>query len=92
MLVADHRLVGLAVAFQEVDQVVDDAVLQAHDDVQVAETDVGIYDHDLVTAHGQAGAYVGGGGGLTDPALAGGYNYGLTLHKVSLYCILRTAP
>ena len=92
VLVLDHSLAKLALAFNDVDQVVYDPVFQAHDHVQVAEADVGVHDDHLVAAHGQGGADVGGRGGLADASLARGQNDGPTLHKVPLWCISRTGP
>jgi hypothetical protein len=69
-LILDHRLTEFAAPLDDVDQVVDDAVLQSHDDVEVAQADVGVDAHDAQARGGQGYADVGGGGGLAHAALA----------------------
>ena len=59
-----------ALAFDRVDDVIDDAVLEAHHDVEVAQADVGVDQHDRVAELRERGAEVGGGGRLADPSLA----------------------
>ena len=61
-----------ATALDGVDQVVDDAALQAHDNVEIAQADVGIHDHDALTGHGQSNTQVCSGCGLAHAAFAGG--------------------
>ena len=70
-LVADQRLRQLGVALDDVDEVVDDPALGAHDEVEVAQADVEIDHHDLFAALRQRGAERGGRGRLADAALAG---------------------
>src|SRR5690606_21769281 len=41
-LVTDYRLAELATPFEDVDEVIDDPALQTHDDVEVAQADVGV--------------------------------------------------
>ena len=69
-LVADQRLRQLGVALGDVDEVVHHPALGAHDEIEVAQADVEIDDHDLLAALRQRGAERGGGGGLADAALA----------------------
>ena len=51
MLVPDHGLVELAITLDYVDQVVNYAVLQPHDHVQVAQPNVGVDHNHFVPAH-----------------------------------------
>ena len=69
-LVADQRLRQLCDALHHVDEVEHDAAFGAHDEVEVAQADVEIDDHDLVAALRQRSPHRGGRGGLADPALA----------------------
>src|SRR5262249_19607926 len=72
LLVADERLVEVRFLLDDVDEVVDDAALATHDEVEVAQADVEVDDRGLVPREGEAGGEAGAGGGLADPALAGG--------------------
>ena len=69
-LVADQRLGQLGVALDDVDQVVDDAALGAHHQVEVAQADVEIDDHDVLARLRQRRAERGRRGRLADAALA----------------------
>jgi hypothetical protein len=53
------RLGQLAAAFDHVDDVVDNAVFKAHQDVEVAQANVGVNHGHAVAQAGQAGANVG---------------------------------
>src|SRR6185312_238583 len=44
-LVPDHRLAQFAGALDDIDEVIDDAILQTEDDIEVAQTDIGIDQH-----------------------------------------------
>ena len=70
-LVADQGLRQLGIALGDVDEVVDDPTLGAHDKVEVAQAHVEIDDHDPLTPLRQRGAERGGGGRFADAALAG---------------------
>ena len=69
-LVADQRLGELGVALHDVDEVVDDAALGPHDEVEVAQADVEIDHHDVLPALRERRAERGRRRGLADPALA----------------------
>ena len=58
-LVADECLLEAALSFNDVDQVVDDSVFEAKDDVEVAEADIGIHDRYSRPLHGQCHTQVG---------------------------------
>ncbi len=76
-LVADQRLGQLGIALDDVDEVVDDPALGAHDEVEVAQADVEIDDADVLTGLGEGGPQGRGRGGLAHPALAGRHHYDL---------------
>ncbi len=69
-LVLDECLVELGVALHHVDEVVDDAPLGAHHEVEVPEADVEVDHADALAGKGQGGADRGGGRRLADSALA----------------------
>ena len=71
-LVADQRLVQLGLAADHVDEVVDDAALAAHDQVEVAQADVEVDRDGLVPLQREPGRDVRAGGGLADPAFTRG--------------------
>ena len=58
-LVADERLLQAALSFDHVDQVVDDSIFEAQDDIEIAEADIGIHDRDGRPLHGQGYTQVG---------------------------------
>ena len=70
-LVFDEGLLEAADPLGHVHQVVDDAVFQAHDHIQVPQADIGIDEHYGFAPHGQAGADVRGGRGFAHAALTG---------------------
>jgi hypothetical protein len=74
VLVLDQRLGERRFAVEDIDQVIDDAALAAHDQVEVAQADVEIDDGSLVTPQGEARGEAGAGGGLADATLAGRYD------------------
>ena len=82
-LVADQRLRQLGIALDDVDQIVDDAALGAHHQIEIAKTDVEIDDDDFFIALCQRCTESGRRGGLADPALAGCHDYHLA-HVVLL--------
>ena len=69
-LVPDQRLAQLGLAVDDVDEVVNDAALAAHDQVEVAQTDVEVDRDRLVSLLREAGGDVGAGCGLADSAFA----------------------
>ena len=76
-LVADQRLRQLGVALHDVDEVVDDAPLGAHDEVEVAQPDVEIDDDDVLARLRQRCAERRRGGRLADAALARSHDQNL---------------
>ena len=90
-LVADQRLRELGVALDDVDEVVDDPPLGAHDEVEIAQADVEIDDHDVLAGLRQRGAERGGRGGLADAALAGCHDQNLG-HCRPLFRFVSRAP
>jgi hypothetical protein len=72
LLVLDEGLRQLDLFVDDVDEVVHDAALDAHDQVEVAQADVEVDDAGLQPAHREARGEARAGGGLADPALAGG--------------------
>jgi hypothetical protein len=70
VLVLDQRLSECRFAVEDIDQVIDDAALTAHDQIEVAQADIKIDDGSLVAAQGEARGEAGAGGGLADTALA----------------------
>ncbi len=70
-LVADQRLLQLGLVADDVDEVVDDAPLAPHHQVEVAQPDVEVDRDGLLPLQGDAGRDVGAGGGLTDPTFTG---------------------
>jgi hypothetical protein len=81
-LVLDQRLLQLALALDDVHEVVHDPVLEAEDDVEVAEPDVRVDDRDLVPGQRQRTAEVGGRRRLADAALPGG-DHDALCHEIS---------
>ena len=71
-LVADQSLVEAAIAVEDLDDGVVDAVFEAEEEVEVAEADVGVYGDDGEAEAGEGEADIGGGGGLAYAAFAGG--------------------
>ena len=69
-LVANERLRQLGHAVDDVDQIKDDAPLGAQHQVEVAQADVEIDDHDLLAVVGQRGAQRSRRRGLADAAFA----------------------
>src|SRR3546814_13581537 len=69
-LVLDQRLTQPGLAVDDVDEVVDDAALAPHHQVEVAEAEIEVDDHRLVPPQRQPGADGGPGGGLADAALS----------------------
>ena len=59
LFVLDHRLVKIRFAVDHVDQVIDDAPLAAHDQVEVAQADVEVDHGGFVTAQCEAGRHGG---------------------------------
>ena len=51
-LVLNHALTQLASPFDNINKIVDDAVFQTHDDVEIAQTNIGINDDDLFAQAG----------------------------------------
>src|SRR5690606_29685757 len=72
--VLDECLIELGLAIDDVDQVVYDATLAAHDQVEVAQADVEVDDGGLEAPQREAGGEGGTGGGLAHTTLAGGYD------------------
>src|SRR5690606_18467707 len=69
-LILDHRLAQPGAPFDDVHEVVDDAVLQTHDDVEVEQADVRIHAYYFVAETCQLDAHVCRGRRLTDASLA----------------------
>jgi hypothetical protein len=69
-LVADQRLRKFRDALHDIDQIEDNAPLGAHDEIEIAQTDVEIHDDDLLAALRQRRPHGGRRGGLAHPALA----------------------
>ena len=69
-LVADQRLRQLGVALHDIDEIVDDAALGAHDEIEVAQPDVEVDEHDLLSALGESDAQCRRRRRLADAALA----------------------
>ena len=69
--VLDQRLLERALLMDHVDEVVDDAPLATHDQVEVAQADVEVDHCDFLAASGQADRQRGAGRGLAHAALAG---------------------
>ena len=80
-LVADQRLAQLAAALDDFDQVEDDALLDAEHEVEVAQADVGIDQHDAAAALSQRRAEVGGRRRLADSAFARGDDDAARAHR-----------
>ncbi len=70
--VANQRLVEIGLLIDDIDEIVDDAPLASHDEIQVAQTDIEIDDDRAMTALRQSHSQRGGRGRLADPALARG--------------------
>src|SRR5690606_14433760 len=71
-------------SFHHVYEIVDDAILQPHDDVQVAETDVRIDETNPQTLERDPRSQVGGRGRLADAALPAGNDHHPTRHGLNL--------
>ncbi len=84
-LVADQRLRQFRIALHDVDQVEHDAAFGPHHQIEVAQADVEIDHHDVLTAARQSGAKGGGGGCLADPALAGRHHQHLAHPRSPLF-------
>ena len=69
-LVADQRLGELGVALHDIDEIVDDAPLGAHDEIEIAQADVEIDQRDILSALGERDAQRRRRGRLADAALA----------------------
>ena len=54
--VADQRLGQLGVALDDIDQIEDDPALGPHDQVEIAQADIEIDDHDILPGLRQRGA------------------------------------
>jgi len=89
VLVLDQRLVERRLVVDDIDEVVHDATLAAHDEVEVAQAHVEVDDRGLVAAERQSGRERRARGGLADASLAGGHYDGLG-HHVPV-CPLRCA-
>src|SRR5690606_34828103 len=71
-LVLDQRLPQRRLALDDVDEVVHHAAFAAHDEVEVAQADVEVDDHDLLAATREAVGQAGAAGGLANASLARG--------------------
>ena len=69
-LVADQRLLELGDALHDVDEIEHHAPFRAHHEVEIAQADVEVDDHDLLAALRQRCAERGRRGRLADAALA----------------------
>ncbi|MCY1311352.1 hypothetical protein D9M70_616400 [compost metagenome] len=74
LLVLDERLVESGFALDHVDEVVHDAALAAHDQVEVAQADVEVDDRGFVAPHRESRRKTGAGGGLAHAAFAGSHH------------------
>ena len=74
VLVDDQCVVERHLLFEHVEQVILDAALQPEHDVEVAQTDVGIDEHDARAALRERRAEVGGGRGFPDAAFPRRYD------------------
>ena len=71
-------------AFDDLHEVIDDAILEAQDDVEISKTDVGVDDHHPLAREREPRGKIGRGRRLSDAALPGRNNDALG-HAVSSY-------
>ena len=69
-LIADQRLRKLGVALRHIDEVEDDPPLRAHDQIEIAKSDVEIDDADALSALRERGAKRRGRGGFAYTTLS----------------------
>jgi hypothetical protein len=86
-LVANQRLIQVGLVVNDIDEVVHDPALAAHDQIQVAQADIKIDHHGSIAALGQAGGETGAGRGFAHASLAGGHDdngcQAATSHRLS---------
>ena len=97
MLVLDQRLRERRFAVDDVDQVIDDAPLAAHDQVQIAQADVKIDDGRFEATQCEAGREAGTGRGFAHTTLAGSDNNNtsqgcVSVKKAGFYPLMRISP
>ena len=69
-LVLDECLVQVGFAVDDVDEVIHDATLDAHDEVEVAQADIEVDDAGFEALEGEAAGDAGAGRGLPYSAFA----------------------
>jgi len=67
-LVLDQGLAQLAPAFGDFDDVENDAFLEPEHEIEIAQTDIRVHEHDAFAAFRESGAEIRGGRRLTDAA------------------------
>ena len=81
--ISNHGLTELAAPFNDIDQIVDNTVFQAHDNVKISQTNIGVDADDVFAQFGKSNAKIGRGRGLADAALSGCDRNNLSAHKPS---------
>ncbi|MNI20884.1 hypothetical protein D3C73_743820 [compost metagenome] len=73
-LVLDQRLIQTAASFRNIDQIINDAVLQPHDHIQIPQSNVGIDQTYFFALQCKRGANIGRCGCFAHSAFARGYD------------------
>src|SRR5690606_29640554 len=73
MFVLDQGLGKVGFLIDDVDEIINDAALAVHDQVQVAQAHVKVDDGSFVAAQGKTAGYGSTGRGLSDSAFTGGH-------------------
>ena len=60
----------MTAAAHDVDQMIDDAVLQPHDNIEVTQPNIAVDHDDLAVVLGETDAEIGGGGSFANAPLA----------------------
>ena len=84
-------LLHTTVALHDVHQIVDDAVFQSHDHVQVPEADIGIDQYDLFPQHGKTSSDIRRGRRLAYTPFTGCNNNDFTHKNILLYSVVAAA-
>ncbi|SMH66303.1 protein of unknown function [Acidithiobacillus ferrivorans] len=70
-LILDERLLQFSLALDDIDEIVHNPSLTAHDQVEVAQPYVEVDNDGAMAAQGEAAGKGGTGGGFADPTLSG---------------------
>jgi len=70
MFIADHGLLQFAATFNDIHDVVHDAIFKTHDDIKITQTNIAIYADDLFAVHCESVGKVCHGCGLTHAAFS----------------------